>query len=142
MVFDEKASFGVNYYFGKRNRVRYGITPGDKGYRIFSREHDADEETWSVLIPVRAQAMVLTKDKLFFAGPPDVVPDEDPAASFEGRLGAVLWVVSKSTGENLGAYILDDPPVFDGMIALSGRLYLTTSTGHIMCLAGSVKSQM
>jgi hypothetical protein len=37
--------------------------------------------------------------KLFVAGPPDVIPEDDPLAAFEGRKGADLWAVSASTGE-------------------------------------------
>jgi hypothetical protein len=29
---------------------------------------------------------------------------------------------------------LDSPPVFDGMIAAAGRLYIITEDGQILCL--------
>ena len=42
---------------------------------------------WSVKIPVRARAMVLAQQRLFLAGPPDVVDPDDPYGAFEGRRG-------------------------------------------------------
>jgi hypothetical protein len=137
MTFDETTSVAINYYT-LRNRVRNGFFPGDKGYRVFSRDHDGEVDVWSAFKPVRVEAMVLTEDKLFLAGPPDVVPDEDPVAAFEGRLGAVLLVVDRETGEDLAVYELDSPPVFDGMIAAPNRLYLSTATGRVMCFGGTV----
>lgn len=62
-------------------------------------------------VPVRALVMVLTKDALFLAGPPDVVSPEDPYASFEGRMGARLWAVSPEDGTRLAEQKLDSPPV-------------------------------
>ena len=86
------------------------FVPGTKGYRLFAKPYrpGQDEESfrktkkkWSVHIPVRVRAMVLAGDKLFVAGPPDVVPDDDPAAAFEGRRGAELWAISAKTGEKI-----------------------------------------
>ena len=55
-------------------------------------------------------------------------------ASFDGRRGAVLWVVSKSDGRKLAEYKLDSPPVFDGMAAAAGQLYLSTLDGSVTCM--------
>ncbi|MHC4226791.1 MAG: hypothetical protein ACYSW0_05125, partial [Planctomycetota bacterium] len=86
------------------------------------------------------------------AGPPDVVDEEeafrrvgDPQmelqlarqdAAMAGKEGAVLWVVSTQDGEKLAEYRLGSLPVFDGMAAAYGRLYISTQDGSIMCMAG------
>jgi hypothetical protein len=75
--------------------------------------------------------MVLAGDKLFLAGPPDVVPEDDPYAAFDGKLGARLWVVAAADGRTLAEYPLDSQPVFDGLIA-AGRLYLSTAEGSVL----------
>jgi len=31
---------------------------------------------------------------------------------------------------------LDSVPVFDGMIAANGKLYLTTRDGYVLCMTG------
>jgi outer membrane protein assembly factor BamB len=101
------------------------------------RDHDADSDKWSVRIPVRVRAMLVAADKLFVAGPPDVVPDDDPLAAFEGRLGAFLWAFSGSDGEKLAEVAkLDAPPVYDGLIAAAGKLYLSLEDGRVLCVGG------
>jgi len=85
-------------------------------------------------VTVRALAMVLTKEVLFLAGPPDVVPQEDPYTAFEGRAGAKLWAVSTEDGSRLAEYELDSPPVFDGISAAGRRLYVATQDGNVLCM--------
>ncbi len=132
LAFDAQAVYGV-HVFTDSIRVRRGFTPGGKGYRLFAREHEADRDVWSAFVPVRIRAMALAGDRLFFAGPPDVVPEEDPLAAFEGRRGAALWAVATADGEKLEEVSLDALPVFDGLIAAAGRLYLSTTDGRVLC---------
>jgi outer membrane protein assembly factor BamB len=102
--------------------------------------------------PLQVQAMVLADKRLFVAGPPDVVDEEeafykpdDPeilskleeqSAALEGQKGALLWVVSASDGSKLTQYNLESPPVWDGMAAAGGRLYISMKNGRILCLEG------
>lgn len=86
-------------------------------------------------MPVRAYGVVLAGEKLFLAGPPDVMPEKDPHASFDGRLGAKLWAVKAADGEKLAEHKLDTLPVFDGLIAAGGRLYMSATDGSARCLA-------
>jgi outer membrane protein assembly factor BamB len=92
---------------------------------------------WQELIPVRVRAMVLAGDRLFAAGPPDAVDSDDPYAAFEGRKGAVIQVVSASDGTRLAETALPAPPAFDGLSAANGNLYLATTDGRLLCLAGA-----
>jgi outer membrane protein assembly factor BamB len=103
-------------------------------------------------LPLQVRAMVLTDKTLFVAGPPDVVdekevfsrPDDvgirtkvnEQAAALEGRKGALLWVVSAQDGKKLAEYNLESPPVWDGMAAANGRLYLATKDGKVLCFGG------
>jgi hypothetical protein len=81
--------------------------------------------------------MVAAGEKLFVAGPPDVVPDEDPLAAFEGRRGALLWAFSGQDGEKLAEVAqLDALPVYDGLIATAGRLYVSLKHGRVVCFGG------
>ena len=50
--------------------------------------------------------------------------------------GVDLWAVSTKNGETLAAMDLDSAPAFDGMAAAYGRIYLATTDGHVLCLAG------
>ena len=92
--------------------------------------------TWQTMIPVRVRAMVLAGDRLVVAGPPDVVVADDPLAAFEGRAGAVLQVRAAADGALVKEYPLPVPPVFDGMSAAGGRLYVALEDGTVLCLGG------
>jgi outer membrane protein assembly factor BamB len=142
MVFDESTVFGVQVFY-ERIRVRRGFFPGTKGYRLFGKDYDPSQDEakfkktqdkWSVYIPIRVRAMTLAGDKLFVAGPPDVIPEDDPVAAFEARMGADLWAISTSTGERLSDIRhFESPPVFDGLIAAQKCLYISTVDGYVHC---------
>ncbi len=66
---------------------------------------------------------------------PDVMDPKDPLAAFEGRKGALLWVVATDSGRRRAEYRLDSPPVFNGMAAADGRLYIATRDGQVLCMA-------
>ena len=150
MVFDERTVFGV-HVFTERIRVRRGFFPDTKGYRLYAKEYEPGrsedafrktDNTWSVYVPIRMRAMVLAGDKLFVAGPPDVIPDEDPLAAFEGRKGADLWAISATSGHTLAEIAhLKAPPVFDGLIAADARLYLSTTDGNVHCFGAMDDSE-
>lgn len=102
---------------------------------------------WSNEVPILVRAMTLAGPTLFIAGPPDVLdesslgkqPGDEALASRQeaalaGHGGAVLWAVSANDGAKLAEYPLDSPPIFDGMAAAEGCLYLTDMSGKIVCL--------
>jgi hypothetical protein len=107
---------------------------------------------WSDDLPVQACAMVHAGATLFVAGPPNFVDEEEAAksmddpniraklieqgAAYDGRKGAILAAVSAADGKGLLSYRLASMPVFDGMAAAGGRLYLSTTDGKVLCLGG------
>jgi len=107
---------------------------------------------WSREVPLHARAMVLAAGTLFIAGPPDVLDEEalfarpdDPGlrekvseqtAAIEGRKGGRLWAVSAADGTKLAEYNIEYPPVWDGMAAANGCLYMSTTDGKVACMAG------
>jgi len=149
LVFDQATTYAVKYFNTVFSRSPH-FTAGKEGYdlvaddnanqsseatisriRMFQREKPP---RWQRKIPVRVRAMVVAGEHLVLAGPPDVVPESDPFSAFEGRLGALLWVVSAKDGGKLSEYKLPALPVFDGMAAANGRLYLATVDGKVLCL--------
>jgi len=112
------------------------------------------KQHWQVQTPgLLVNAMVLAKDKLFIAGPPDVADetkmlgylpgaDDDVNRQLKaqndawlGKRGGLLRAVSLENGDQLAEYKLDTIPVFDGMAAARGRLYLATINGKVICFA-------
>ncbi len=97
----------------------------------------AQPARWTNWVDVRVEAMALAGDHLLLAGTPDVVPEDDPLAALEGRMGALLRVVSAADGESLAEYSLPARPVFDGLIAANGQALLSTVDGQVVCLAAA-----
>ena len=91
---------------------------------------------WTQWLPLRIRAMVKAGDTLFVAGPPDVFDPTDPYAAFEARTGARVLAISSRDGKTTSETELECPPVFDGMIAASGRLFASLRDGSVICLAG------
>jgi hypothetical protein len=102
--------------------------------------------------PLLVQAIVLADKTLFVAGPPDVVDEKamrgrslepefqekmrEQSDALAGLKGGILWAVSAENGKKLAGYKLESVPVFDGMIAAKGRLYLAMKDGSVSCFAG------
>ena len=99
----------------------------------------AEPPQWMTNTPVRIRALVRTADALFAAGPPDVCDPADPLAGLEGRRGAVLLAFDPNDGKKTLEIRLEAPPVFDGLMAARGRLYLSTVDGQVSCLAADAK---
>jgi hypothetical protein len=96
-----------------------------------------------------AKAMVLANDRLFIAGPRDVVDEKkmwgrsnervfqekmaEQLACLKGDRGGVMQVFSKKDGNKLAEHKLEHLPAFDGLIAAEGSLYMATENGSILC---------
>jgi outer membrane protein assembly factor BamB len=119
------------------DRHRRGGRGVEKGIG-YMRQHPAK---WQKMIRLRIRAMVLAGDYLFAAGLPDVIDPEDPMAAFEGRKGALLQVFSVSDGSLVTSHSLSSPPVFDGLSAAHGRLYLATLDSRVVFFAGEAPRQ-
>ena len=140
----------------RQRRPEKNGTSSDWRLRWFFPRNDlsATRFGWAVDQPsVFARAMCIAGNRLYVAGPPDVVDEryayrkpDDPDVlallkrqeeAYEGRLGGQLWAVDKTDGKVLARRALDTMPVFDGMAAAGGRLVLTTVDGRILSLSGS-----
>lgn len=101
---------------------------------------------------IMARAMVLANDRLFIAGPRDVVDEKvmwgrsndkdfqekmaEQAAWLSGKHGGVMQVFSKTDGRKLAERALDCLPRFDGLIAAGGSLYMVSEDGSLRCYRG------
>jgi len=153
LVVGPEKTYAIQVY-PSRNFQSPLFTPGERGYLLLADRNDnepvLDYRTrgttkgwgytrmappeWYAWLPIRVRAMVLAGEHLFVVGPPDRVDPEDPMATFEGRRGSVLRVLSAADGRTLAEYRLPSAPVFDGLIAAGGRLYMTTTDGQVFCV--------
>ncbi len=149
---DKKKTYAVQA-FPRRNLQSPLFTPGRKGYLLFADDNENEPiipaysrdapkgigftrknpPAWFQWINIRVRAMVSAGNALFIAGPPDILDQQDPMASFDGKAGGLLRAVSKETGEKISQIKLDAPPIFDGMSVKDGKLFVATTDGKITC---------
>jgi outer membrane protein assembly factor BamB len=86
---------------------------------------------WQRYVPVRIEALALTRDALLAAGTPDVLDPADPLGALEGRHGGVLLVLDPATGQRRSEKKLASPPRFDGLSAAGQQLFLVTRDGRL-----------
>ena len=89
------------------------------------------------------RAMVLAGDQIVVAGPPDLGKkdpkilafenEEDAVAGFRGAKGIHLWTVSAADGKKRSQHKLAAMPVFDGLSAAGGRLFISLRNGTVEC---------
>lgn len=148
------------YIFGRQQKYWRWTVPTE--YRLFSVDRGlprpgpnqprgpkaAFATRWEASLPILARAMVKAGNTVFACGPADVVnepqfalrrPDQleqlgRQAALYAGSDGSVLCGVSAKDGAKLFQKKLEVLPVFDGMIAADGKLYISTVDGKVVCL--------
>jgi len=114
------------------------------------KEISANVFTWrQESPPLQARAMALAGKTLFVAGPADVVDEEEifskpfdaqvtakaaeQVAALQGGKGALLHVVRAEDGRKLHEMKLDGCPVFDGLAAAEGKLFISMMDGSVVC---------
>ena len=96
------------------------------------------------------RAMAGAGESLFIAGPPDILDETKLYGRFsqpdsvakikaqqdaiDGSMGAILRSVSTVDGKTVAEYKLSAPPVFDGMSAANGKLFIVLQDGSMVCL--------
>jgi len=114
------------------------------------------KEDWEVLTPgMLVNAMVLAKDRLILAGPPDVADETKmlgflPGAhdeinrqlqaqdeAWRGKRGGLLRIVSAKDGSKQAEYRLDGVPVFDGMAVGDGKVLISLGDGRLVCFGAN-----
>ena len=131
------ASVEPYHLFAASKQAAQAASP-DAGVAKRKRGEEGSRFTWSVDSPVRARAMLLAGETILIAGPPNLGNhDEDALAAYQGRKGASLCTVAAADGTILGRQSLPAPPVFDGMSAAGGRVFVALEDGRLMCMAES-----
>ncbi|MFO8015251.1 MAG: PQQ-binding-like beta-propeller repeat protein, partial [Phycisphaerae bacterium] len=152
LVFDADRVYG----YGRLPKFYRWTTPLE--HHLFATPKSApvqggegSPDQWTRPVPLVPRGMVLAGRTLFFAGPPDLVDEQramgrlaepavqqalaDQNAAMRGKKGAMLWAVSADAGRTLAEQDLAAPPVFDGLIAARGRLYMATTDGTVRCFS-------
>ncbi|MHC5055995.1 MAG: LamG domain-containing protein [Planctomycetota bacterium] len=151
LVVDDSSIYGygyaLDYYRGATGREyrlfaidRGSVAPqpprdynrARKGYPARGKRAASVGFAWSRKPRVVARAMLLAGDRLFMAGPPEGALRA--GGGLEGEEGGRVAVVSAASGETLRRYELDGLPVYDGMAAARGKVFLSMKNGRLLCL--------
>jgi hypothetical protein len=127
---------GITHYrlFAASKSPKMVETKDNRGRTVKQRQPDLH---WSKHVPLIVRAMVLADNTLLLAGPPDSGDEIEALTGLDGSEGAVLYAVSAEDGAELAKYDLKSLPVFDGMVAANGRLYVAATDGSVLCFGGS-----
>jgi len=126
LVFDDSIIYGYG-----RKSYHWSNQLQDGPYVLFAQEQGQGGHKWDKSVPIQVRAMVLAGGVLFAAGLPlnqDDIPDASKPQD------GLLLAVSASDGAILAKYRMEAPPVFDGMAAVPGRLYMTLANGSVVCM--------
>jgi hypothetical protein len=127
LVFDESTIYGYG-----RKTYHWSNQLQDGPYVLFAHARQGQgEQRWARYVPLQVRAMILANDILFVAGSP-VDIENGPGVPDEAA-GALLLAIAASNGATLAQYHLEAPPVFDGLAAADGRLYVAAQDGKIAC---------
>ncbi len=149
MVLGKDVAYGVEVYDSRSRET--GFSPGAMAYRLrciplkattrgtsnkpaVGRRRQGPKPLWEQRVRIRITAMVRTGETIFVAGSPDVIDPKDPHGAWEGRKGGILAAFAAGDGRKLAEYKMPAPPVWDGMAAADGRLFISTSDGWVVCM--------
>jgi len=123
------------HFFAASKAAKPAVAPPKQAGRRRGKGPARKAFLWSTEAEVRARAMVLTDESIFFAGPPNLGNSSaDAHAATQGQRGAKLVVVSTADGRKKGEIDLSAVPVLDGMAAARERLYVALQDGTVVCL--------
>lgn len=99
---------------------------------------------WSQKIDMVTRAMLQTPYRVVLAGFPDLAQKNKEELSFEnanevkaayaGTKGGLIRFISTEDGSQTNEIKIDSRPVFDGVSAAHGKLFIALMDGRVMCL--------
>ena len=101
----------------------FGFRSADGDGKLFGE----GPRKWSLTVarPKQVEALLLTREHVVAAGAADRYS--------RGDKGGFLLLVSQNDGKMKSRMSLPSPPVYDGMAAAAGRLYVSAEDGHLYC---------
>ncbi len=121
MAFNEDITFSFQI-----DGVQWAAPHTRGGGIVEARQNGTEDAIWTLEInaPKQVEAMLLTENMLFIAGPKDRTKPEG-----EGFLRAI----DTAEGSVKTKFDLRKAPVYDGMGAAYGRIFMTLKDGTVLC---------
>ncbi len=123
---------GSTIYSYGRAGVHWSNPFQDGKYRLFAVDQEEGTPQWEAPATVQIRAMLVADKVLFVAG--IGVEGGEVSGTVDDDGEALLLAISTSDGSQLGQCRLDSPPLFDGMAAAYGKLYISTTDGKVICM--------
>ena len=147
LCFNDKFIYGADSYSNNeshRGNKHNMNKPGEGEYNLFAKPNISDAQRrrsatsgWRAAVNMRVRALLLTESTLFAAGNPDPLSPKDTGDAQPGPIDAGLMQgFSTQDGSMTFTHELPSPPIFDGLVAARGDLYLCTIDGTLLCLSG------
>ena len=138
----EASQFPIGVRIAATRNVGAGSSRSDRRGQGRKAAPRSPADRWSIDEPIQPRAMVLAGDRLFLAGWRDAVAVHERTGrpldpDHPDRRPAFLRVLSMADGKTLAQRPLDCQPVFDGLIAAYGRLFVSMQDGGVRCLGSS-----
>lgn len=107
--------------------------------RVPKLDDSPSDFRWIQEVPLVVRAMTVTPGVVWSAGPvgsADLADGAATEASLQGNGPGLLTAVSSADGKDLAQLKLPAAPVYDGLAAAGGNLYLSLLDGSLVCFAG------
>ena len=145
----------LKYHMFKAPRAQVKLGPeqqqaafNKKGKNVQGKRYFVNHE-WKRPLPILLRGLAGAGKYLILAGPPDKLDEREvwktgrtekttpqgmaQQDSIDGKLGGMLLVTIAESGETVGKVALESPPVFDGVIAAQGAVFMSALDGTIRC---------
>jgi outer membrane protein assembly factor BamB len=138
LVYDERRVYGAD--IKKKLQHRFDVIGGIT--RIFAaNSRNVRRIVWSVTPreKIWVKGMVVTENALFVA---DVRVRGNYRESILQKEKGEIRVFSLDRGREVLKFEIPGAPIFDGLIAAQGRLYVSTMNGRVMCIGEKLSVDM
>ena len=141
---DDSNLYGVNVYTKNsfKSHMHANFQPGEGNIMLFAARINTTTSgnratggrtLWTTAIPIKAKSLLVGSDNLYLAGVRDIVDKQDPWTHYDGRMGGMLTIHSKSDGSLKREIDLESPAVFDGLASADRNLFVSCKDGTVLC---------
>ncbi|PCJ56927.1 MAG: hypothetical protein COA79_17465 [Planctomycetota bacterium] len=125
LAFDDKQVYGYLPKISDKENSWVKVISSKIEARLANNKVKNSPPVWFIDVPAPAQveSMLVTGNVLVAAGTND----------FVNHKGGFLWILSAKNGQKLSQIPLDFPPVWEGLAAAGGYLYVSTIDGKLHC---------
>jgi hypothetical protein len=143
LVYTDDLMIGLRWSLFKKGRLfsHEGIFEVERDtYTVFARSRGlGEQDQWAKDVPIRVEAMALSGNAVYIAGPPMSREPEFVLRSINGEEGGALMRLNRANGDSASLCKLASPPVWDGITLDREGLYIALRDGKVMKLGAEAR---